>query len=52
MPFDRPPMRLLRVVLITLLLLAAIVTLVPDEPQAVPSADQAKALAAADAVPR
>ncbi len=41
-------MRLLRVLLITLLLLAAIVTLVPEDPVAVPSAGQGKTLAASD----
>ncbi len=51
MPLDHPPMRLLRVLLITLLLVGAIVMLVPEEPEAVPPANQGKALAASDVIP-
>lgn len=48
MPVEQPPMRLLRVLLITLLLLAAIVTLVPEEPQALPSVGSGKTVASSD----
>ena len=50
MPVEQPPMRLLRVLLITLLLLAAIVTLVPEEPQALPAANPGKTVATSDVV--
>lgn len=48
MTYERPPLRLLRVLLITALLLAAIVTLVPEEPQRVPEGSGDKALAATE----
>lgn len=43
-------MRLLRVLLITLLLLAAIVTLVPEDPVAVSTDSPSKSLAASELV--
>ena len=48
MNYERPPLRLLRVLLITVLLLAAIVTLVPEEPQRVPESPAGKALAVSE----
>lgn len=48
MTYERPPLRLLRVLLITALLLAAIVTLVPEEPQRVPESQGGKALAVSE----
>lgn len=48
MVYERPPLRLLRVLVITALLLAAIVTLVPEEPPRTPDSPPGKALAVSE----
>lgn len=45
MAFERPPLRLLKIIVITAILLAAIAVLFPDEPQNVHDAMPDKALA-------
>jgi hypothetical protein len=37
MPYERPPTRFLRVLLVTFLILAAIVALVPEHPEPLPA---------------